>query len=367
MNPEITKTKIEDFGYDAFFESNQKKLGLGEFSVARVTVEHRGAYEVINENGEFLAKITGKQMFNASSREDYPAVGDWVLITELNAGQAVIQAMLSRKTIIKRKFGNKNKTGEKTETQIIAANINVAFVVESVGRDYNLNRFERYFALAAEGGVRPAIILNKVDLISKEELKLKLLEIKKRFPEIDVIPTSTVSGEGLDELRAYIVKGKTYCFLGSSGVGKSSLVNKLLGESVIRTEDISSYSGRGKHITTNREMYFLPNGGIVIDNPGMREVGMIDVGSGIDELFDEITVLSKGCKYKDCTHVQESGCQVLESLKSGKLDEAKYSNYIRLKKEAEFYEMSDLEKRQKDRSFGQFVKKAKKELKGYKF
>jgi ribosome biogenesis GTPase len=366
MGSNAKQMKIEDFGYDAFFESNRKKLKLDDFSIARVIVEHRGAYRVINQNGEFLAKITGKQMFNASSREDYPAVGDWVAITELNDDRAVIHGILPRKTIIKRKHGNKNKIGDKTEMQVIGTNIDVAFVVESIDRDYNLNRFERYFSIARDGGVEPAIILNKIDLIPKEELDVKLVQLKNRFNNTDVIPTSTISDEGLNKLRAYILSGKTYCFLGSSGVGKSSLINKLLGESIIKTDDISSYSNRGKHITTNREMYFLENKGIVIDNPGMREVGITDASAGIDSLFDEIIELGKKCKYVDCTHTHEPGCEVINAVKSGKLDEAKYSNYVNLKKEAEYYEMSEFEKKEKDRNFGKFIKKAKKEFKKYK-
>ncbi|MFA5172851.1 MAG: ribosome small subunit-dependent GTPase A [Candidatus Paceibacterota bacterium] len=358
--------KIEDLGYGDFFESNRKKLKLDGFSVARVTVEHKGAYKVKNAGGEYLAKVTGKQMFNALSREDYPAVGDFVAITELNPEQAVIHGILPRKTIIKRRYGDKDRAGEKNETQIMATNIDVAFVVESVDEDYSLNRFERYFAIASDGGVKPAIILNKIDLISKEELNSKIIQIKNRFSGIDVILTSTKTLQGLNELKAYIASGKTYCFLGSSGVGKSSLINKLLGENIIKTEDISLSTGKGKHTTTNREMYFLENGGIVIDNPGMREVGMTDVETGIENLFDEITLLAKKCKYADCSHIHEPGCEVLSALEKGELDEKKYYNYINLKKEAKYYEMSDFEKREKDRQFGKFIKKVKKDLKNYK-
>lgn len=357
---EIGKEKMEDLGYGAFFESNRKKLGLEGFLVARVIVEYRGAYKVKNESGEYLAKITGKQMFNALSREDYPAVGDWVAISKADDRRAVIRAILPRKTIIKRKYSGKN------EVQVIAANIDTAFVVESVDRDYNLNRFERYFAIAKAGGIKPAIILNKIDLISKEELDLKLAQIKDRFSDTDAVFTSIISNEGLKELEEYIKKGKTYCFLGSSGVGKSSLINKLIEKDIIRTEDISLFTGKGKHTTTNRVMYFLKNGGIVIDNPGMREVGMADAGAGIDNLFDEINILAEKCKFADCSHTSEPGCEVLAALKSGKLDKNKYSNYIGLRKEAEYYEMTKLEKREKDKSFGKFIKKAKKEIKKYK-
>ena len=357
INPEITKTKIEYLGYSDFFESNRKKLKLHSFPVARIVVEYRGAYKVKNMSGEYLAKITGKQMFNALSREDYPAVGDWVVISEADRERAVIHGVLPRRTMIKRKYSGRN------ETQIIATNIDVAFIIESVDRDYNLNRFERYFAIANAGGITPVIILNKIDLISKEELDSKLAQIKGSFNKVEFIFTSTITDEGLEKLRTYITKGKTYCFLGSSGVGKSSLINKLLGENIIKTENISSHTGRGKHVTTNREMYFLENGGIVIDNPGMREVGMTDTSVGIDSLFDEITILSKKCRYTDCAHIHEPGCEVLSALESGNLDAGKYSNYISLKKEAEYYEMTKQGKREKDRKFGKFIKNAKEELK----
>ncbi|MFA5925755.1 MAG: ribosome small subunit-dependent GTPase A [Parcubacteria group bacterium] len=361
---------IENLGWDAFFEAGRAKLGLGAFRVARVIAEHRGAYKVKNAEGEYLARITGKQIFDAKSREDYPAVGDWVAISEAGGRQAVIRAVLPRKTIIKRKYGDKNKTGEKDETQIIATNIDVAFAVESVDRDYNLNRLERYFAIARDGGINPAVVLNKIDLISSEELNSKLVQIKNRFKNIDVIPASAFNDEGLADLKGYLKKEKTYCFLGSSGVGKSSLINKLLGEDILKTENIGERSGRGKHATTGREMFFLREGpdatagagAIVIDNPGVREVGMTDTGAGVGDVFQEITALGRDCKYADCTHVHEPGCAVLGAVKAGRLDESQYANYISLKKEAEHFEMTGFEKKEKNRQFGKFLKKAKKEL-----
>jgi ribosome biogenesis GTPase len=372
--------KLEDLGYNEFFESARKNLKLEGFSVARVIAEYKGAYRVKNVTGEYLAKITGKQMFEASSRADYPAVGDWVAITNLGEKRAVIHKVLPRKTIIKRKYNDKN------EAQIIAANIDVAFAVESADRNYNLNRFERYLAIANDGGVKSAIILNKIDLISKEELESIIVQIKTRFGNIDFIPTSTITDEGLNELKSYLVKGKTYCFLGSSGVGKSSLINKLIGKIIINTKEVDLGTDLGKHTTTGREMYFLENGppearlatggpltseacpsggSIVIDNPGMREVGMANTGTGINNLFEEIIALTQKCKYSDCTHTREPGCKVLAAIKSGKLDEEKFNNYANLKKETEYYEKTKLEKKQSSRQFGKFVKTAKEQLKRY--
>lgn len=360
MSDEIKIIKLEDLGYNAFFESNRSNLGLTKYPVARIIAEYKEAYRVKNADGEYLAKITGKQMFNAIKREDYPAVGDWVAITELDKERAVIRGILPRKTILKKKYSDKQ------DVQIIATNIDIAFVIESVDRDYNLNRFERYFVLANEGRIKPNVVLNKTDLISETDLSLRIDQIKNRFNDVDIIPTSAITENGLSELANYIETGKTYCFLGSSGVGKSSLINKLLKKDEIKTREISESTGRGKHTTTAREMYFLENGGIVIDNPGTREVGVADANTGIENVFDEITQLSKNCKYADCTHTHEPDCAILKATENKKLDKNKYQNYIKLKKEAEYYKMNELEKRVKDRKFGQFVKKALNQLKELK-
>lgn len=353
--------KLEDLGYNSFFESNRKALGLEGYSVARVMAEYRGAYRVKNPAGEYLAEVTGKQMFDAQSREDYPAVGDWAAITELDQERAVIHSVLPRKTLLKRKYSGRS------EAQVIASNIDIAFIIESVDRDYNLNRFERYLAIANDGEIKPVMVLNKIDLISAPELNSKTSQTKKRFADIDVILTSAIRNDGLDDLAAHILMGKTYCLLGSSGVGKSSIINRLLERDVIKTDAISHHSGKGKHTTTAREMYFLENGGILIDNPGMREIGMTDSDAGIEDAFDDITALSRKCRFGDCTHTHEPGCVVREAVECGELDKGRFKNYIRLKKEAEYYEMTQIEKREKDRQFGKFIKKMKKQQKKGEF
>jgi ribosome biogenesis GTPase / thiamine phosphate phosphatase len=344
-------------GYNNFFETARTNLGLSEYPVARVIAEYREAYKVINEYGEFLAKITGKKMYTAENREDYPAVGDWVAITDLGEGKAIIRDILPRQSILKKKYSSKQ------ENQIIAVNIDTVFIVESVNRDYNLNRFERFLVLATECGIKPTIILNKIDLINEIELENIIEQIKKRFNEVDVIATSILTKKGLEILENYVVPGKTYCFVGSSGVGKSSLINQLLGKDEIKTREISMSLERGKHTTTTREMYFLNKGGLLIDNPGMREVGISESDSGLENVFAEISHLSGNCKFSDCTHTNEPGCAVLKALNENVLDENKYNNYIELKKESDFYKMTDMEKREKNRKFGKFVKKALQELK----
>ena len=298
-------------------------------------------------------------MFAASSREDYPAVGDWVLITPLDKEKAVIHEILPRKTVLKR------KSAGKTDVQIIASNIDVAFIVQSPDRDYSLNRFERYFSLAESGGIKPAVVLNKIDLIDDSDLEWRISEIKDRFKGTDIYTTSTLTGKGMADLRKNIKKGLTYCFLGSSGVGKSSLINTLIGKNLIKTGEISFQTNRGRHITTHRQLFILENGGLLIDNPGMREIGLLDSKTGIKSVFSEIQGLSKHCRFSDCTHTHEPGCAVLKAVRSGDLDKSQYKNYIKLAKENEFNTMTRLEKREKDRNFGKFIKKAKKQIKKY--
>jgi ribosome biogenesis GTPase len=296
-------------------------------------------------------------MYTATNRKDYPAVGDWVVITHRELHKVLIHGILPRKSILEKKYSNKQ------ESQIIATNIDTAFITESVDRDYNLNRIERFLVLVREGNITPVIVLNKIDLISDDELQSKILDIQTRVAAAVVIATSIHSKKGLNILEQTIVRGKTYCFLGSSGVGKSSLINVLLGQEKIKTDNISERTSRGKHTTTAREMHFLNNGGILIDTPGTREVGITGSDTGIKTVFDEIDELSKACRFSDCSHTKEPGCAVLKAVGERVLDEIKYYNYLKLKKETDFYALTELEKRNKDKKFGKFIKKALQDFK----
>jgi ribosome biogenesis GTPase len=351
-----TTITLEALGYTNFFEIERKKHGLVDYPVARVLAEYRGAYKVMSPNGQFIAKITGKLLYAASNREDYPAVGDWVSISELGQGQAVIRDILPRVSLLQKKQSSVQ------ERQIIAANIDTAFIVASMDRDFNLNRFERFFVLCTEGRIHPVIVLNKIDLLSHEEVESRIAQIHERFRDVDVISTSTVAAPGIQELELGITPGKTYCFLGSSGVGKSSLINALLGKDEIKTREISLSLERGTHTTTTREMYFLKSGGLVIDNPGTREVGIVASEAGIETVFEQINRLAQNCRFSDCSHRSEPGCAVQKAVKEKVLDTHVYDNYIKLKKESDFYQLTELEKREKDRKFGKYIKSVLKEL-----
>jgi ribosome biogenesis GTPase / thiamine phosphate phosphatase len=320
---------------------------------ARVIAQHRGKYRVKCEDKELWAAVTGKSIFTAQSQLDYPVVGDLVNIVDVGHDNAVIKGILPRKSILERKAADKDRA------QPIAANVDTVFIVQAIDRDFNLNRFERYLTIIRAGNILPILVLNKTDLISPEELDDKVSLAKGRFKDTPILTTSILIENGIDSLIQAIKKGQIYCFLGSSGVGKSSLINKLLGQELLKTEEISAQTKKGKHATTHRELYELKSGAMVIDNPGMREVGLADVDVGVKSVFAEIELLSKACKYANCTHQHEPGCAVLAAVKTGELSESKYENYLKLKTESEHYNMTNLEKRNKDRRSGQMVKSYK--------
>lgn len=345
----------EELGYDKFFEDDKNNQGFLDFDVARVISEHRGLYVVKNSSGEYQGKVRGKQMLEATSRYDYPVVGDWIAITVLDEKHVAIESILKRKTIISRNAEDRSRKNNIRDIQVISANIDVAFIVQSVDRDYNLNRFERYILIAENGGVEPILALNKIDLISGSELGSIKKEINDRFGSIRVVAISTIDGSLVEELNDVLKRYKTYCFLGSSGVGKSSIIKLLTNGKNIKVSEIGEHSNRGRHTTTERQMYFSNNGSILIDNPGIREVGM---GGDINDskYFGDISSMKSECKFSNCTHTHEPGCAIFKMIEQGEINKEKYSNYVNMKKETEYYEMSDYEKRQKDKNFGKMVK-----------
>lgn len=353
---------LEALGYNADIENDRKDLKLDSFEIGRVISEHKERYVVKTAENEFDAEIIGNLRFSAQKRSDFPAVGDWVAISEYGDDKVLIYAVLPRKTILERQA-----VGKHGEKQIIATNIDYAFIVQSVDRDFNINRIERYLTICNSSNVSPIVILNKIDLIGEDELEKMISEVKERVKQIPVIAISNETRKGIEELEKTILKGKTYCLLGSSGVGKSTLSNNLIGKQLMETNTISEFSNRGRHVTSHRELLVLDNGGILIDNPGMREVGIVDSGSGLEKTFDEIFELSKSCKFKDCTHTTEIGCSVLEAIEDDELDKQSYENYLKMEKEKDHFESTVAEKRKKDKELGKTIKRFKKSRKSNKY
>ena len=353
---------LEDLGYNINLENYRKDQCLESFNVGRVVSEHKERYVVRTTENEYDAEIIGNLRFSANKRSDFPAVGDWVAISEYDENKVLIHSVFLRNTIIERQA-----VGKQGEKQIIATNIDFAFIVQAVDRDFNINRIERYLTICNTSKVRPFIILTKIDLINDIVLTKMISEVQERVKQVPVIAISNETKKGIERLKERIVKGKTYCLLGSSGVGKSTLLNNLSGKQLMKTNSISTITNKGRHVTSHRELIVLENGGILIDNPGMREVGIADSTSGIEMTFDEIIELSKNCKFKDCTHTDEIRCAVLEAVESGEIDKASYENYLKMEREKEHFESTVAERRKKDKDFGKMIKNYKKDKKLNKY
>lgn len=349
---------LEDLGYNGTLEEFRVKNNLETLEVGRVISEHKERYIVKTEKGEFEAEITGNLRFSALSREDFPAVGDWVALTIYDPDFSIIHKILPRFSIISRQA-----VGQFGAIQIIATNIDYALLVQAADRDFNINRLERYLTICNSSKVSPIIVLNKVDLIDEHRIADIMGQINARIKNVQVIAISNESHQGYDKLTAIIEKGKTYCMLGSSGVGKSTLLNNLSGKALMRTDTISLSTNKGKHVTSHRELIVLESGGILIDNPGMREVGITDSDGGIEKTFDSIVSLSQHCKFKDCTHTTEVGCSVIDAVESGEIDKESYQNYLKMEREKAHFESTIEEKRKKDKDFGKILKNYKKDMK----
>ncbi|WP_053976645.1 ribosome small subunit-dependent GTPase A [Mangrovimonas xylaniphaga] len=345
---------LEDLGYNPNLETYRIQHGLDSFEVGRVIAEHKERYIVKTAEQDYEGEILGNLRYTAQSRADFPAVGDWVAISDYDTDKVLIHAVFPRSSILQRQA-----VGKKGDAQIIATNIDTAFIVQAADRDFSINRIERYLTICNDSKVDPVIILNKIDLVSEDILSELLESIVKRLPNVPVIAISNTSQQGIDAVKALIEKGKTYCLLGSSGVGKSTLLNTLSGQELMKTNAISKHTSRGRHVTTHRELQVLDNGGIIIDNPGMREVGITDVTEGLELTFETILELAKQCKFKDCTHTTEKGCAVISAVDKGEIDAMSYENYLKMEREKEHFEATVAEKRKKDKAFGKMVKEFK--------
>jgi len=324
-------------------------------TVARVAAVDRDLLLLVDQAGAFRAKMAGRYMYRHRLSQELPCVGDWVCVEKQPGGDfGVIHAIVERRTSLRRK-----SAGETIEHQMIAANVDYVIVVQSCHYDFNLKRLERYLVMVTDGGAEPCVLLTKTDLVEPDVVASQQAEIAAAGITAPVLTLSNVTQEGVDQFELMLLPRKTYCFVGSSGVGKSTLINHLAGRQMQQTADVSG-TGEGRHTTVRRELLVLDGGALVIDNPGMRELGILGANSGLEASFGDIGALASQCRYGDCTHTAEPGCAVRQAVESGEISGEHYENYLKLKKESEFYELSQAERRKKDRDFGRFLKSAKK-------
>ena len=314
---------------------------------ARVTEQHHSLYRIVTGQGELQAGVTGKLLHAADGTEDFPAVGDWVMVDRLEggAGDALIHHILGRKSAFVRKAA-----GGSGGVQIVAANIDVVFICMSLNADFNLRRLERYLAIAWDSRAIPVIVLTKADLC--RDLPERLSEISSVGAGTDVIACSSMEENGYESVKAYIAGGRTIAFIGSSGVGKSTLINRLMGEDILATREIRESDARGRHATTHRQLLLLPGGGIVIDTPGMRELQVYK--GNLARAFEDIEDLASRCRYADCSHTVEPGCAVRAAIDRGELAGKRFENYVKLQRETSYEGLNSrqLEEEKINRMFG---------------
>lgn len=342
---------LEKLGFDKGFRDKIEPGKLENFKIARVISVNKNSFIVTNGQKDIYAELTGKFLFNSDSSLYLPAVGDWVYTQMFDDDSlAIIHDIFPRKSLLKRKT-----PGKKIEYQLIAANIDTAIIMQSLDSNFNLRRFERYLVMINESNITPVIFLSKSDLQSAEEIEKKKNDIFKMAAGIRIISFSNNNASDIEGIKAYLTPFCTYCLLGSSGVGKTTLLNNLIHSDLYKTQPIREKDGRGRHTTTRRELIVLENGAIIVDNPGMRELGIISADSGLDETFNEISELSNSCRYSDCTHTVEEGCAILHAVEEGTISKERYDSYMKMYKESLYLEMSYYEKRQKDKKFGKFI------------
>ncbi len=323
----MSDEQLRQWGWNDFFAAQFDEYAAQGYSAGRVALEYNKFSRVMTATGETLAEISGKLKHEAQSRADLPAVGDWVALRLLeHENKAVIHAVLPRRS----KFVRKTK-GSKTEQQIVGANIDVVFLVTSLNQDFNPRRVERYLAIAWDSGASPVVVLTKSDLCPAVEEKIAEIEAASAGAPIHAV--CAVKDQGLDQLQQYFREGKTVALIGSSGVGKSTLINRLLGEERQAVKEIRDHDDRGQHMTRHRELILLPSGGLVLDTPGMRELQLWDAEEGVEATFDDIEDLAEQCYFGDCSHKSEPNCAIRAALDEGTLAAERFENYLKLQQE----------------------------------
>ena len=326
-------------------------------TVARVAAVDRDQLLLVDQDGNFRAKLAGRYLHRHHLNQELPCVGDWVCVEKQSGDDfGVVHALLERKTSLRRK-----SAGKLIESQMIAANVDYVLIVQSCHFDFNPKRLERYLVMVMEGGAEPYVLLTKTDLVDPAVLAKQLAEIRSMGITAPIVPLSNLTQDGLEDVKRLLRPGKTYCFVGSSGVGKSTLINQLVGHEKMETRSVSG-TGEGRHTTVRRELIRLDDGALVIDNPGMREFGILGAESGIVNNYSEIIALAASCRYQDCSHTNEPRCAVLVAVHVGEISQESLDSFLKLKEESAFNDMSHAEKRKKDRDFGRYIKSAKKDL-----
>jgi ribosome biogenesis GTPase len=358
-----TQYSLSQLGWDSFFEEQFKQVKIPNSIPARIASESRDLYKVYSEHGELAAKISGKMRYLAGEEGQLPAVGDWVVIVpQVNEKSAIIHAMIPRKSRFSRKVA-----GEETKEQVVAANVDTVFIVSGLdgGRNLNLRRIERYLTLAWNSGASPVIVLNKTDLCP--DLKASIDSVETVAMGVPVHALSARERSGLDELAQYLKNGKTAAFLGSSGVGKSSIINALIGAEIQDTGDVRDDDKTGRHTTTRRELILLPEGGMVIDTPGMREIQMWAGEDDLEGAFPDIVTIAERCYYNDCAHDGEPGCAVRDAIESGDLEPARFESFKKLQNELVYLaarEDNSVRRMEKEKWKTLFAKEAKRKAGG---
>ena len=319
-----------------------------EGTVGRITLQEKGMYRIRTSMSEQNALVSGKFQFDAQSPSDYPAVGDYVMVSYADPDTAVIHQVLPRRSLFVRRAAGTSKM-----EQVVAANIDTVFLCMSLNNDFNLRRLERYLASTWESGAAPVVVLTKADLC--EDVSSKQAEVETITMGVPILTTSAMDTDGYGQIMPYITEGRTVAFVGSSGVGKSTLINRLLGEERLVTDGLRN-DDKGHHTTTHRELLFLPNGAMVIDTPGMRELGMWDAASGVEQTFGDIEELAARCRFRNCSHSGEPGCAVRAALESGHLDAGRWLSYQKLKNENSYAADSESYLAAKEKKFKEISK-----------